>query len=114
MADHKTFVKDIHVVAIPESEPIDPSGPLCSYYRRLMGSVDPEHHNLPLFLHCLTHQVELNIGSTPEEQLSGVEAEIDRLIGVSESMGEVWSGQSASLAKASVVPFKDGVLAADS
>jgi hypothetical protein len=114
MAKHKEFVKDIKVVTIPECEAVDPSGPQCSYYRRLMGSVDPEHHNLPLFLHCLTHQVELNIGSTPEEQLSGVEAEIDRLIGVSESMGEVWSGQSASLAKASVVPFKDGVLAADS
>jgi len=28
-------------------------------YQRLMGSVDPLHHDVPLFLHCLTEQVNL-------------------------------------------------------
>ena len=30
-------------------------------YARLMSSVDPTHHDVPLFLHCLTEQVELSL-----------------------------------------------------
>jgi len=37
-------------------------------YERMMGSVDPSHHDVPLFLHCLTEQVECNLGGKARQQ----------------------------------------------
>merc|ERR1719440_2005872 len=97
-------VTDTKITAIPALSAEELSGlgtSNSSFYRRLMASVDPEHHTLPLFLHCLTHQVELNLQSMPQESHGDVEAEIEALIGVVEEEGEVWSsGASKSTKKA--------------
>jgi hypothetical protein len=106
---HKDYTAATKVTEIPALAPT-PGAANSSFYRRLMGSVDPEHHTLPLFLHCLTHQVELNLTSMPQESYGDVEAEIDALIGVCEDEGEVWSSASQSANKTHILPSKDLVL----
>merc|ERR1719235_2898823 len=108
MKGHKEFVSDAKITEIPKLD--DEAGTNSGFYHRLMDSVDPEYHTLPLFLHCLTHQVELNITSMPQESYGSVEDEIDALIGVVEEEGEVWSSASQSTNKMHILPSRDSVL----
>merc|ERR1719324_1890351 len=100
---------DAKITEIPKLD--DEAGTNSGFYHRLMDSVDPEYHTLPLFLHCLTHQVELNIESMPKESYGDVEAEIDALIGVCEQEGDVWTAnKTRETNKTHILPTKDVVL----
>lgn len=57
---YRKWLKDVDRVKAPAQKSEED---VCEtrLYSRLMSSVDPSHHDVPLFLHCLTEQVQLDI-----------------------------------------------------
>eukprot|EP00746_Dinoflagellata_sp_MGD_P125940 gnl/MRDRNA2_/MRDRNA2_60853_c0_seq1.p1 gnl/MRDRNA2_/MRDRNA2_60853_c0~~gnl/MRDRNA2_/MRDRNA2_60853_c0_seq1.p1 ORF type:complete len:2005 (+),score=521.56 gnl/MRDRNA2_/MRDRNA2_60853_c0_seq1:84-6098(+) len=60
-----TWAANIGTIEIPEL----PTDVLeTRHYKRLMSSVDPSHHDVPLFLHCLTEQVTRTLDGNAQER----------------------------------------------
>lgn len=59
------WTASIGTVEIPD---LPGEAPESRHYQRLMSSVDPSHHDVPLFLHCLTEQVKRTLEGCAQER----------------------------------------------